>query len=1026
MSLVDWIEHHRRTLIFVALALAVAGLYAGLTLPVGLFPVTSFPRIRVEVSTGSMPAKQMLIDVTEPLEEVARAVPGAVDVISRTSRGSAQIFVDFPWGYDMKQALLSVDAAYAQALPGLPKGTSYDIIQMSPNVLMPFVSYALVSKTVPSSELRRLAKYQIAPLLTGISGIRRVGVLGGHTPEVEVDVNPQKLRAYNLTLADVTKAISATNTITAVGRLQDNDLLYLMISNNAFHSVKSVRDVALRTGTDGIVRLSNIATVNMGAVPQWLLVDLNGRPSVNINVYQQDSADSLSLQQTVSQRLAAFMKTQPSAIHLYKWYDQTQLVRSSISAVEEAILIGLVFAAMVMLAFLRNWRVTLVAIMVVPLAVLITVLLLSLLGLTFNIMTLGGIAAAIGLLIDDSIVMIEHIARRAGVPGLRDANASVLLAAREFLSPLMGSSLATTIIFIPLAFLSGITGAFFKFLSLTMASALIISFVLTLFTVPLLARGIIDFGKWHDPAHGRDTWMRRTHGRILSALFDHPMLIAAGLAVLIGAGYFAYNHVGTGFLPRMDEGGFVLDYQTAPGTSLTETNREIGEVEAILKKDPYVDTFSRRTGAGLGGDLNEAYQGDFFVRLIPGARRPDIWKVMDEVTRKVTDQVPGITFDTHQLLGDMIGDMVGRRQPVVIELNAKDPDVLGSVGKKVAAAIRHVPGIESASVNDGVVPAGDALEIHVDPAAAAMEGITPQEITAQLYHYLHGAVVTRYLGSVQDVGVRVWLDPSQGKIYSDQLGDLPVRSPSGNIFPLKTVARVKFVAGQPEITRDNLQQIVAVTAQIGGKHDLGSTIAAVQRVLHKPGLIPSGVYYTIGGAYKQQQMAARGMIRVFAAAAVAEIILLLFLYERFTLPIIIVLSSVMSTGAVFIGLWLTGVELNITAMMGMVMIVGIATEMAIFLVSEYQALEKTMPPRQALYEAALNRLRPIVMSSLAMILALLPLGAAISGSGDQMLQPLAIAIIAGITVQLPLVLFAMPVVIGLTVRNPQKGDTRAG
>lgn len=1019
MSLVNWIEHHRRSLIFVAVALALAGLYAGVTLPVGLFPVTSFPRIRIEISTGSMPAKQMLIDVTEPLEEVARAVPGAVDVVSTTSRGSAQIFVDFPWGSDMKQALLSVDAAFAQALPGLPQGTQYDAIQMSPNAIMPFVSYALTSQTVPSSELKRLAKYQITPLFTGIPGIRQVGVLGGETPEVQVEVSPEKLIAHNLTLSDVATAISATNTVNAVGRLQDNDLLYLAISNNEFQSVNSVANVALRTSGGNIVRLSDIATVKLGAVPQWLLVDNNGQPAVTFDVYQQDSADSLSLAREVDQRLTDFMKTQSDAVHLSKWYDQTQLVRSSIGAVEEAILIGLVFAAMVMLAFLRNWRVTLVAIMVVPLSVLITVLLLSLFGLSFNIMTLGGIAAAIGLLIDDAIVMIEHIARRAGVPGLKNANASVLVAAREFLSPLLGSSLATTIIFVPLAFLSGVTGAFFKFLSLTMASALIISFVLTAFTVPLLARGMIDFGKWSDPAHGRDTWLRRSHGRTLRLLFDRPILIAIGLVILTGAGYMAYKHVGTGFLPRMDEGGFVLDYQTAPGTSLTETNRELGEVEAILKSDPYVLTFSRRTGAGLGGDLAESYQGDFFVRLIDPARRPHISTVMDEINTKVTNQVPGIAFDTHQLLSDMIGDMVGRRQPVVIQFNAKNPDVLPDVAKKVADAISKVPGIEPASVDDGVVPAGDALEIHVDPAAAAMEGVTPQDVEASLHHYLNGAVVTHYLSSVQDIGVRLWLDPPQDQIYRDQLGDLLIRSPAGNIFPLKTVAKIEFVAGQPEINRDNLQQIVAVTAQIDGSHDLGSAIAAVQQVLHQPNILPSGVYYTIGGAYKQQQIAVQGMVRVFAAAAIAEIVLLLFLYERFMLPIIIVLSSVISTGGVYLGLWITGVELNITAMMGMVMIVGIATEMAVFLVSEYQALEKTMPPRQALYEAALNRLRPIVMSSLAMILALVPLGAAISGSGDQMLQPLAIAIIAGITVQMPLVLLAMPVAIGLTVRGPE-------
>jgi multidrug efflux pump subunit AcrB len=1014
MSFSAWVERHRRSLLTIAFALALAGVFAAIALPVGLFPVTSFPRIRVEVDAGSMPARQMLVEVTEPLEQVARAVPGAQEVTSTTSRGSAEIFVNFPWGYDMNQALLAVDAAFAQELPTLPQGTSYDIIQMSPNVIMPFVSYALISKSVSPSDLRQLAQYQIVPLLTGIAGVRRVGVLGGQTPEVQVSVDPNRLRAYGLTLADVSNALSQTNSIQAVGRLEDNDLLYLAINNNAFTSIESVRQVALHTGSDGIVHLGDIARVTMGTVPQWMLVDDNGKPAVTLDVYQQDSSDSISLAKEVQQRLDGFMKTQPASIQLYKWYDQTQLVSSSISALEEAILIGLVFAALVLLAFLRNWRVTLVAMIVVPLSVLITVLVLSLLGMTFNIMTLGGIAAAIGLLIDDVIVMIEHIARRTGVPGVENPHATVLEAAKEFLSPLFGSSLATIIVFAPLAFLSGITGAFFKFLSATMASALIISFILTAFTVPLLARGIIDFGNFQDPSHGKETWLKRTHGRLLGRLFARPLLLVPGVAVLILLGFFAYLHVGTGFLPKMDEGGFVLDYYTAPGTSLTETNRELAEVEAILKQDPYVYTYSRRTGAGLGGDLAEAYQGDFFIRLTDPSKRPTIWDVMDEINSKVSSQVPGINVDTHLLMSDMIGDMVGRPQPVVVSLSAQDPAVLGAVATKVADAISKVPGIEPSSVNNGVVPAGDALEIHVDPAAAAMEGLTPADVASQVNQYLYGSVVTQYLGTVQDVGVRLWLDPPQQKIYRDELGNLPIRSGTGKILRLATVAKVTFVAGQPELTRDNLAQVVAVTAELTGSHDLGSTIAAVQKVLAEPGLLPQGVYYTLGGQYQQQQEAVHGMIRVFGAALVAEFILLLFLYESFWLPVIIIASSLVSTGAVFIGLWVTGVELNITAMMGMVMIIGISTEMAIFLISEYRELERTLPPRQALREAALNRLRPITMSTLAMILALVPLGAAISGSGDQMLQPLAIAIIAGALVQLPLVLLAMPVVVALT------------
>ncbi len=1042
MTFARFLERHRGPLLCVAVALGLAGLYAGSALPVSLFPVVSFPRIRIEVSTGSMPARQMLIDVTQPLEEVARAVPGAVEVVSTTSRGSAEIFVDFPWGSDMDQALLRVDSAFAQKLPELPAGTTYEAIQMSPNVLMPFVSYALVSDQIAPAALRRIAQYQIAPLLTGIPGIRRIGVLGGQTPEIEVNVSPQSLLAYGLTLDDVETAIANTNSIDAVGRLEDDDRLYLVIGNNAFDSAQSVRNVMLRTGASGgrgSVRLSQVAQVSAGAEPQWLLVNDNGKPAVTVDVYQQDSADSLSLATTVQQTLDSFLKTQPSSIHLYKWYDQTELVHSSISAVEEAILIGLVFAALVVLAFLRNWRLAAVAMAIVPLAVLTTVLVLRALGMTFNIMTLGGIAAAIGLLIDDAIVMIEHIARRAGAAGTASgdaaaggagaetANAAVLPAAREFLSPLLGSSLATLIIFIPLAFLSGITGAFFKFLSVTMASALIVSFILAAVIVPLLVHASVDFGLWRDPAEARGSRLARWHGRLLAGAFARPWVIAASVLVLIAAGLTAYLHVGTGFLPKMDEGGFVLDYQTAPGTSLAESNRELEQVENILHADPAVYTYSRRTGAGLGGDLKEAYQGDFFIRLVAASHRPDLWTVMDRIADKVASEVPGITFDPHQLLDDMIGDMVGRPEPVVIQLSAKNPDVLVPAAHAVAAALPKVPGIEPDSVDSGVIPAGDALEVHVDPAAAAVQGATVKDVQDQIERYLYGDVATHYVGAVEDVGVRLRLDSTAGidstagTIYRSDLGKLLIRSPSGRLFPLRSVARIDFVAGQPEITRDNLAQVVDVTAEIGGGHDLGTTLDAVKRLLDQPGTLAPGVYYTIGGEYQQQQIAFAGMVKVFAAAAVAELVLLLFLYNEFRLPIVILCSALLSSGAVFIGLWVTGTEFNITAMMGMVMIVGIATEMAIFFASEYQSLASTLGQEVALQRAARNRLRPITMSTLAMILALLPLGAAISGSGDQMLQPLAIAIISGMIVQLPLVLLAMPAVIGFTRRLQLSG-----
>jgi len=311
------------------------------------------------------------------------------------------------------------------------------------------------------------------------------------------------------------------------------------------------------------------------------------------------------------------------------------------------------------------------------------------------------------------------------------------------------------------------------------------------------------------------------------------------------------------------------------------------------------------------------------------------------------------------------------------------------------------------------------LNIHVNAAQAAMNGLTVAEVKAQIARYLRGEVVTDYMGTMQPVGVRIWSQPQnahyreQSRMYREDLKNLLIQAPNGHTFPLGSMATIKFVYGQPALFRENLAQIIPVTAETSGKVPLSTTITSVRKTLDK--VLPQGVYYTLGGAYKQAATAARGMLIVFAAVVLAEVVLLLFLYGSWWFPAIILGTSILSAGVVFFGLWVTHVGLNITAMMGMVMVLGIAVEMSIFLFSEFEYLRQTMPPRQAIHEAALNRFRPIIMSTLAMVLALLPLGAAISGAGDQMLQPLAVAIIVGILVQLPLVVLVQPVLVRWTL-----------
>ncbi len=679
--------------------------------------------------------------------------------------------------------------------------------------------------------------------------------------------------------------------------------------------------------------------------------------------------------------------------------------------------IGLVLSGLVMLLFLRSFRVTLVAIIVVPVTLLITVLVLSVMGLSFNIMTLGGIAAAVALLIDDAIVMIEHIARRAGAPDLAlgegprpRGRAAVLPAAREFLSPQSGSSLATIIVFVPLSFLSGVTGAFAKALSVTMAAALLISWLLTVLAVPVLARLMVNFKRWHDPGIGREGRIGRSHRWLLERLFRAPWLLAFGIVPLLLVGYLAYTNVQTGFMPQMDEGGFVLDYHTQPGSSLAETDRELRQVEAILKSIPAVQTFSRRTGLALGGTLAEANSGDFFV-LLKTSNRPPITDVMAEVLARIHSEVPGVQIELSQLIEDLIGDLTAVPQPIEIQLYAPDTSVLIPQAKKVAAAISKVPGV--IEVRDGVVIAGDSLNIQVDPIKAAAEGVDAGVVTSAIHTYLAGSVVTRLPESNKEIGVRVMVPPAL-RTREEQLADLPIRAPDGHLFPLGRIATLTWVSGQPELTRENLRPMVAVTGRIEGR-GIGAAIADVRKVLDQNGLLSPGVTYYLGGLYRQQQIAFRGLAEVFIAAMIVELVLLLFLYESFWLAVIVIVTALLSTLGVFIGLWLTGVALNITAIMGMTMIIGITAEMAIFMVSEYVELAREVPTRAALEEASLNRFRPIAMSTIAAIVTLFPLAIAYN-RGAQMQQPLAIAIIAGMLVAFPLLLLAMPVVIGLTAR----------
>ncbi|MBI3753501.1 MAG: efflux RND transporter permease subunit [Deltaproteobacteria bacterium] len=1015
-----WIQAHRRSILFVVLMLAVAGAAMSFKLPVALFPNVDFPRIVISLDAGDRAAELMELQVTRPVEEAVRAVIGVKSVRSTSSRGSAEISVNFDWGDDMVSSMLQVESAVNRVLPKLPAGTTFKVKRMDPTVF-PVLAYSLTSDSHSLVELHDMAKYQMIPLLSSVNGVSRVQVVGGAREEYRVTVAPARLQAYGLTLNDVAHALSAANVITAVGRMEDHYKLYLMMSDTRLTSLEQIRQTILRSGPNGIVRLEDVATVQHDTVPQWLRVTADSREAVLINVYQQLGGNTVQIDNDIKAKLTAFKPQMPKGLRISAWYDQSELIVASASSVRDAIIIGVILGAVVLLLFLRNIKITLIAIIIVPTVLAATILLLYVLKMSFNIMTLGGMASAVGLIIDDVIVMVEHIMRRLRT-GQGDHEGHVMSAAREFARPLVGSSSATIIIFLPLAFLSGVTGAFFKALSLTMSAALVFSYLITLLAVPILADHMLgrkdamqkEGGRLTTHVHHIYTWM-------MQRVLKQPALILTGIIPLLALGYIGYRQVGSGFMPKMDEGGFILDCFTPSGTALSETDRLMRQIEAIIKATPEVQTYSRRTGTQLGGGLTEANSSDFFIRLKPLPRRP-INKVMDEIRSKIEHNVPGVKIEFAQLMEDLIGDLTAVPQPIEIKLYSDNPAQLRSLAPRVAAAISNIPGV--VDVRDGIVLAGDALEIKIDRTKAALEGVDPEAVTRTLRDYLTGAVTAQIQKGIKMVGVRVWI-PQNLRAATTDIGNLLLHAPDGHLFPLRRVASVLPVAGQPEITSENLKPMIAVTGRISG-HDMGSVIQKVRQALMRPGLIPQGVYFELGGMYKQQQIAFKGLIAVFIGAIALVFLLLLFLYERFKIVLAIMVIPMLSLSAVFIGLWLTGTELNISAMMGMTMIVGIVTEVAIFYFSEYGDLTETMDTLPALIEAGKNRMRPIVMTTVVAILTLLPLALAI-GRGAAMQQPLAIAIISGLLIQIPLALVVMPAIYYLLssrkgiVNEPDKG-----
>lgn len=1010
-ALARFVENHGRGVVLIVLSLSIAGTVLLFRLPVSIFPQTDFPRIIILANNGIAPVNTQLLQVTRPIEEAVRVVPGITDVRSVTARGASEISLFFRWDIDILDALHLVQGRIAQVTPSLPPETRFYINRLTFSVF-PMLGLSLTSPTRSLSDLWQIAAYDIAPRMYRLPGVAETRIVGGRQPEMHVIVDPDRLSAYGMPVTRVVEAIRQSNVIVPAGMVQENYHLYLVTVTGLVQSAEQLENLVVDV-VDGIpVPLKSVARVTPGEAPAYNIVSADGRDAVLINVLQQPDGNALDIATAVKAELARTGAALPPDVQIGTFYDQSVLVRDSISGVTESILIGLALAVLVLVGFLRSWRTTLVAALIIPVAILIAVVCMWLFDMSFNLMTLGGLAAAIGIVIDDAIVVVENIVGHLAMGQTpRDAAASAI---RELTPALIGSTLTPIVVFAPLVFLGGITAVFFRALALTLVAALLASLLLAIFFTPVLASWIflpvadVPASDAETAAATRDGRFLRTatasYERALGWALDHTRLVLSGAAAVMLASVLVYFQLGSGFLPDTDDGAFVLDYVMPSGTSLEETDRVLRHIEEFLTETPEVESYSRRTGARLALAIAEPNTGDFLVRL-----RADRDRSLDEVTSELRARIaaaePVIEVEFPHILEDLVGDLAWSPDPIEIKIHHDDVVVARQIGARVEAWLPSVDGV--VDIVNQSVEIGPSINLRVDPEKAGRAGFTVQDVADLESAIVDGTVASSMVRGDRSFGIRVRY-PVESRSSSRELQALLVTSPSGQTVPLGSIAQVETDETTFEIQRENLQEFTSVTAQLE-RRDLGSAMAEIQRRLPVEIGMPAEVDLQYGGLYRIQQESFRGLVQVLLGSILLIFIILVFEFRSFSHPCAILGATLLCGFGSLVALYVTGTTLNISSFMGVIMVVGIVHKNGILMLdSEKTFTERGYAPKEAIFRAGRRRLRPIAMTALSTLFGMLPLAIGV-GAGAQMLQPLAIAVIGGVAVSLVLSLLVTPV-----------------
>ena len=944
-----------KLVLFLVAVLAVLGVRAYLNAAQSIFPAISLSRVEVFADAGDLPPERVRGSIARPLEAALQGLPAVHATRSNATQGAVEIEIDFDPSSDAQHDLQLVDDAVESVRPSLAGVRDVSTLIENPN-MEPVVSYAFEGGLQDQAHLQHEIERALVPVFTGTPGLGRMTAFGGAPLEYQVVLDAHTLIRRGVRAEQAGEAIAAAAAEGTAGTLDRHDKRYIVMTGPTLENPDDLRKLTVAPERGGPLALTALGHLGEDTGPATQQASLDGRHAVLFNAYPLPGADAVALQREVAKRMPRLLAELPPGVGVTRYWDQTRLIVASQTSLRDAIFLGALLALAVIYLFLRSRAMTLIAGLIVPLAMTLSVLAIYTAGLSLNLMTVGGLAVAVGLVIDEVIVVVEAIARRGEV---REGTARIRRA-------LIASTAANVVVFLPLAFLSGIPGFFFRALALTLSIAMLVSIALSLFVAPLIAQMLPERERREPRTIER---LESLYARGLSWILGRPWIAYAGAAAICVVTVLAFVRMPSDFLPSLEEGEFEIRYTLPAGTSLAATDRTATALERAIVATPQVAHVGRLTGVDTNGYLpTPPNAGTLRVSLVDGATIP-----FDEVSDHLRDVLqkiaPDAEFEFHQLLEDQINDLSGAPEAIQLSVYGDDQQTLIGIATSLASGLGKIEGVVDPfnGVNYGAGIVRTAVD-H-DPAAARLR--------------LGGAIVAKVPDGSSDLPVRVRVDGA------------PLRIARG------------AAQRASEVDEENGSRMLRVTAGIEDANL--STVSERVRALVAATKLPPGYRIEIGGAALAQQDSFREFAGVLGIAVLLVFVVLLATFDSFRLPLIILATIPLSPIGVALALWLTKTPLNVSSFMGLLLLVGIVVRNGILLIDgANRRRTQGASVDDALLGAARERLRPILMTTLAAMCGLAPLAFG-WGTGSEMERPLAIAVIGGLSTATAFTLVLIPV-----------------